>query len=87
MTETIGLVAAFLTTAAFLPQAILTLRTGNTSGISLAMYAVLNIGLVAWLAYGLMLGALPIIAANTVTILFTTPILVLKLRHVLAGRG
>jgi MtN3 and saliva related transmembrane protein len=43
-TEWIGFVAAALTTGSFLPQAIMTIRTRNTSGISLGMYVIFTLG-------------------------------------------
>ena len=59
MTELIGLLAAILTTASFLPQAILVVRTRNTEGISLAMYILFTIGVAGWFAYGLLIESLP----------------------------
>ena len=49
----IGYAAATLTTASFLPQAVLTLRTRDTRGISLAMYSAFTAGVALWLLYGL----------------------------------
>lgn len=74
-TEWIGYMAACLTTGAFLPQALLTLRTRDVSGISLGMYSAFTVGIGLWLAYGVALGAWPIIAANTVTLCLTSLIL------------
>jgi MtN3 and saliva related transmembrane protein len=45
------------------------------------MYLVFTTGVVFWLAYGLMLGAWPIIVANAVTLALTGTVLALKLRH------
>jgi len=39
------------------------------------------IGVFLWLVYGLLLGALPIILANLVTLVLTLAILILKLRY------
>lgn len=55
--DTLGYLAAALTTGSFLPQAWLTFRTRDVSGISLSMYSAFTLGIVLWLAYGLMLGA------------------------------
>jgi len=82
----IGYLAALLTTLSFLPQAILTLRTRKTDEISLVMYLMLSIGLVCWLAYGLLVHDLAIILANSVTLVFALPILVVKGRNKLSGR-
>jgi MtN3 and saliva related transmembrane protein len=66
--EWVGYAAACLTTGSFLPQAILTLRTRNVAGISLAMYGAFTAGVALWLLYGLSLGAWPIIVANAITL-------------------
>lgn len=85
MTDLIGLLAAMLTTISFLPQTLLVLRTGQTEGISLTMYALFTTGVAGWLAYGLMTGSLPVILANAVTLGFGATILTLKVRALLAA--
>ena len=67
MQDTIGYIAAALTTGSFVPQAVLTLRTRDVSGISLAMYSAFTAGVALWLVYGLALGQWPIVVANAVT--------------------
>jgi MtN3 and saliva related transmembrane protein len=79
--EWLGFVAATLTTAAFVPQAIKTLRTRDTRAISLGMYVVFTVGLCFWLAYGLYLGSWPMILSNLCTLVLAALILALKLRH------
>lgn len=79
--DLLGFFAAILTTIAYVPQAIKIIRTKHTRDLSLAMYSVLNVGLLAWLVYGIFLVQWPIIFANTVTLLFTLPILFFKLRY------
>lgn len=81
MTTALGLLAALLTTAAFLPQVLHTLATRDTRGISLRMYVIFTAGVVLWLVYGLLTGDLPLIAANAVTLVLAGAILILKLRH------
>ena len=66
--EALGYGAALLTTSSFVPQALLTLRSRDVSGISLAMYGAFTLGVALWLLYGVLLGAWPIIVANTVTL-------------------
>ncbi len=75
----LGYLAASLTTASFLPQAWLTFRTRNVSGISLSMYAVFTLGVLLWLVYGLMLKAWPLIVANTITLVLASGILLMKI--------
>jgi MtN3 and saliva related transmembrane protein len=78
-TDWLGYVAASLTTASFLPQAWLTFRTRDVSGISLGMYACFTVGIALWLAYGVLIGEWPIIVANAVTLLLAACILAMKL--------
>ena len=78
--DTLGYAAAALTTASFMPQAWLTFRTRDVSGISLAMYSVFSFGIALWLAYGVLLQAWPIVVANGVTLALAAAILTMKLR-------
>jgi MtN3 and saliva related transmembrane protein len=79
--ELIGGVAAFLTTAAYVPQAIRTIRTRQTRDLSLGTYFMLAAGLALWLVYGLILSSMPLILANIVTLALVGVILVLKLKN------
>ncbi|MFM9916430.1 MAG: SemiSWEET transporter [Rhizobacter sp.] len=83
--DLLGYAAAALTTASFVPQAWLSFRTGDVSGISLGMYASFTVGVALWLAYGVVLGAWPIVVANAITLVLATSILVMKLRGRRAG--
>ncbi|WP_028920791.1 SemiSWEET transporter [Pseudoxanthomonas suwonensis] len=79
--EWLGYVGATLTTAAFVPQALKTLRSRDTRSISLGMYVIFTVGLCFWLAYGIALGSWPMILSNCITLLLALLILALKLRH------
>lgn len=79
--DVIGFLAAVLTTASFVPQAIHTFRTRDVSGISLVMYGAFTAGVALWLVYGLLLGAWPIVIANIITLSLASSILVMKLRY------
>lgn len=79
--EIIGYLAAVLTTCSFVPQAWQTFKTRDVSGISLGMYSVFACGVALWLAYGLLLGAWPIVLANGLTLALAVAILAMKLRY------
>jgi len=79
--EVIGYCAAFLTTIAFLPQAIQSWRTRDLSGVSLGMYALFTAGVGLWLIYGFSIEKWPLILANALTFALALSILLLKLRH------
>lgn len=79
--EWLGYAAAILTTLAFVPQALKTIRSRDTSGISLGMYVIFIVGIGFWFLYGLALGSWPMILANITTFLLAVVILGLKIRH------
>ena len=77
----IGMLAAFCTTVSFIPQVAKTIKTRQTKDISLSMYVIFTAGILFWLIYGIMIVDVPIIAANTVTLLLTGTVLFLKIRN------
>ena len=77
----LGLIAGTCTTAAFLPQLIKIWKTRSTRDISLLMYVVICTGILLWLIYGIMIGSVPVIIANAVTLVIAAMILVLKIRY------
>ena len=80
-TDLIGYLAASLTTLSFVPQAWMSWRTRDVRGISLGMYSVFTAGVAFWLAYGVLLGAWPIVLANSITLALAAAILLMKLRY------
>jgi MtN3 and saliva related transmembrane protein len=79
--ELIGFTAAVLTTLCWIPQAVHTIRTRDTSGISLWTQSIFALGIVLWLVYGLLLMSWPLISANGVSLCLVLVILTMKLRH------
>jgi MtN3 and saliva related transmembrane protein len=67
--DALGYVAAVLTTSSFFPQALKTLRTRDTSGISLGMYLMFTSGVVVWALFGLITGDGPVLVSNLITAL------------------
>ena len=81
MFEIIGLLAAFLTTSAFIPQVYKIYKEKNADGISLTMYVILFIGVLLWLIYGILIGSLSIIIANGITAFLQLSIIIFKLKN------
>jgi MtN3 and saliva related transmembrane protein len=81
LTTLIGYAAAGLTTFGLLPQAIKAWQTRQTKDISLAMYLIMVSGISLWLVYGLIQHDGPLIAANSVSLVFASFTLYLKLKH------
>lgn len=77
---TFGYLAAFCTTASFLPQVIKVFKTKHTKDISLGMFMLMTAGVSFWLVYGLLISSPPIIMANTVTVVLSFYILFMKVR-------
>jgi MtN3 and saliva related transmembrane protein len=77
-TEILGLVAGSFTTLAFLPQVIKTWKSRSAKDISLGMFLLFSTGVALWLVYGLEIGALPIIIANSITLILSLAILAMK---------
>ena len=79
--DILGFTAAVLTTVAFLPQAIKTIRTRDTRAISLFMYVTFTIGVAVWLGYGVALKSWPVIVSNAIVLPLAATILAFKLKH------
>lgn len=81
--ELIGFSAALLTSLCNLPQLLRVLRKRKTAGISIRTYLLLCSGLCLWVIYGVASRDIPIMAANSVSLLLTLPILfiVIKKRY------
>jgi len=73
--QLIGLISAALTTTAFLPQAIKTWRTKSTHDLSPLMFTLFCLGVIGWLFYGIFIRDLPMILANSVTIVLAGTIM------------
>lgn len=82
----LGYGAASLTTLSLFPQALKTVRSGDTSAISLRMYGLFTLGVLAWAVYGLLRADGPVIAANLITLIPASVVLERKLRSLLEGR-
>jgi MtN3 and saliva related transmembrane protein len=78
--DLIGSVASALTTIAFVPQVWRVWRTRSAHDLSLPMYLIFTSGVVLWLLYGLLLGAMPIIVGNVVTLFLAGTVLAMKLK-------
>jgi MtN3 and saliva related transmembrane protein len=79
-TEILGFLAAVCTTASFVPQVWHILKTRDTRAISLMMYLLFTVGVVLWLVYGIMIGSIPVIVANSITLVLALVILTCKVR-------
>lgn len=81
----VGYIAAFCTTAAFIPQVVLVWRTRSASGVSMGMYSAFCFGVFLWLCYGIAIQAWPIAINNAITLVLASSVLVMKWRFERAG--
>lgn len=82
----LGFVAAFFTTVSFIPQALQTIKTRDTSGISLPMYTLFFIGVSIWIIYGWQVKDFSILVGNGLVLMFIIPILYIKVKATLADK-
>lgn len=79
--EWLGYLAATCTTLSFIPQAVKTIQSRDTRGISLWMYVVFTFGIVCWFGYGIFLDSWPMIVSNAITFALAALILRMKLKY------
>ncbi|WP_454743355.1 SemiSWEET transporter [Cupriavidus necator] len=76
----VGLVAAALTTGAFVPQLLKIWRSRSATDISYGMYIAFIAGVLLWLGYGVAIGSMPMVVSNAAILLQAIAVLVLKRR-------
>lgn len=79
--EVIGLIAAVLTTSAFLPQVYKTWKTKDVSGFSLPMFLMFFTGIIFWLLYGILVESIAMILANGITLISSFLLLYFILKY------
>jgi MtN3 and saliva related transmembrane protein len=77
--ELLGFLAGACTSLSFIPQILKIAKTGKVRDISVCMYLVLSSGIFLWLIYGINIGELPVIIANSVSFVFCLAILAMKM--------
>jgi len=80
MSTAVGLLAGFLTTIAFVPQAWKIWKSKSAKDVSLPTFVAFTIGVALWLTYGILNQELPIIIWNAVTLVLAGAILGMKLK-------
>ncbi|HDT15323.1 MAG TPA: hypothetical protein ENN55_03845 [Firmicutes bacterium] len=77
----IGLAAGFLTSVGFIPQIIKGFKTKRMKDVALWQYIITGAGMSLWLTYGFFLKDVPLIFANTFSLVCVTTILALRIRY------
>ena len=81
ITEFFGYFAAILTTAAFLPQLIKTLKTKKADDVSLITLIMFLSGVGSWIIYGYKISSFPVLLANIITFILNFLILISKIYY------
>ena len=79
--EFFGYLAAILTTTAFLPQLIKTIKTQKADDVSLVTLIMFICGVFSWVIYGFLISSIPILTANVITFLLNLSILISKVSY------
>ena len=74
-----GYFAAILTTSAFLPQLIKTLKTKKADDVSLTTLVMFIVGVLSWIIYGYKISSAPILVANLITLILNLLIMISKI--------
>jgi MtN3 and saliva related transmembrane protein len=78
-TDLIGSAAGTLTTIAFIPQVVKAWRTRSVEDLSSAMLLTFSTGVALWIVYGVGTRALPVVAANAITLVMAMLLVGMKL--------
>ena len=81
----LGFVAGVCTTFSFVPQLLKAWRSTDTEAISKRTYIISTAAFSLWIVHGVMIGRLPIIVFNALSLALSAAILVLKLRALRAA--
>ncbi|MDD4873532.1 MAG: PQ-loop domain-containing transporter [Dehalococcoidales bacterium] len=79
--ELIGFIGGFFTTVSMIPQVWRLYKLKSAYEISLAFSALLALGIVFWLIYGIVLGLPSVIIWNSITLVLVSSLLYAKLKY------
>jgi MtN3 and saliva related transmembrane protein len=77
-TNILGLIAAVLTTSAYIPQTYKVIKTKSASDFSWMWLIFMTVGIFLWFIYGVSIKNLPLMVANGISILSLITIGVVK---------
>jgi len=81
MKDLVGYAAAFFTTFALFPQIIRIWRLKEARDISLFLPVMSSTGSALWLVYGIIIDEMPVIVANSVSLIFALTVLIVTLKY------
>lgn len=81
LAESLGFVAGALVTCSLIPQLVRVFKLRSAHEISLLFTALLLLGIITWLAYGISFGLIPVILWNATGAVLVAMLLYAKLRY------
>jgi MtN3 and saliva related transmembrane protein len=75
----LGFLAGAVTSVSVIPQVVKAYKTRHVRDISIWQPVLLDIGMCLWLAYGIIIGDIPLILANTFSILCNSMLILMKI--------
>tara|TARA_Y100000741_G_scaffold363283_1_gene351163 strand:- start:815 stop:1081 length:267 start_codon:yes stop_codon:yes gene_type:complete len=79
--EVIGLLAAILTTLAFIPQVFKVIKSKSSEGLSLTTYIIFITGVFLWFIYGIFKMSFSMVLGNGITIFLASIIIYYILKN------
>ena len=79
--ELLGYISAIITTIAFLPQIIKTLKTKSAKDVSMGMFVLFTVGVFLWVIYGFLTNTMPVLIANIVIFCLAVTQILLKIKY------
>jgi MtN3 and saliva related transmembrane protein len=79
-TTFLGYVAGALTTMSLVPQVMKIWKTKSARDVSLGMFLIFSVGISLWIAFGFSINSMPVIIANSVSLLLGFVVLWMKLK-------
>ena len=77
----LGYIGTALGTITFLPQVIQIYRTKKAKDVSFLTFAINTVSGVLWIAYGLLIGAFPLVLVNLIIGTLSIMIIIMKIKY------
>jgi len=76
--EIFGLIAGAITLSAFVPQIFKAYKTKSLKDLSYFLNIFIGLGMLMWIIYGINLGSLSIVLANSIGVVLNVTLLIMK---------
>ena len=80
-TSIIGIIAGLLTASSSIPQIVKIIKEKKVADLSIGMFITLSLGVMFWIAYGILRDDMPIIVTNGFSLCLNITILILRFKY------